>query len=231
MALIEDKLKQYAIFNNIPLESEGEILQSSTIEKPNPIVRNTKLVQTPKKEKNVINYVEADKVNNEDNIKLGIPNNPNNFVELSSGNGVIENSIRNLNVSKEDKNFLYKLAKRESSLNPNARTPSGTYRGLYQFSNKSLADIGLNMKKYSSDINTQHEAALKYGNLNLKRLSNYTKYIGSVINGIKITKEGIMAAAHLGGANNVKKFFDSNGKVDFKDGNNTPISEYFKLME
>lgn len=230
MPLEEDKLKQYAIFNNIPFRDADDMLQSPTIEKPNPIVRNTRLAKKEPKEE--INFIEADKINQEVvTPDPSIQKQPDNFVDIRSGNTAVEKSIRDLKVTKDDKDFLYKLAKRESSLNPNAQTPSGTYKGLYQFSKKSLSDIGMNMGRYKSDINAQHEAALKYGYLNLKRLSRFTNLIGSKINGTKVTKEGMMAASHLGGTKNVIKYLQSNGKADFKDGNGTPVSEYMKLME
>jgi len=57
-------------------------------------------------------------------------------------------------------------------------------------------------------------------------LRNFEKYIGQIINGIEITWSGLLAAAHLGGQKNVKKFLNSNGKNDYADANGTKISEY-----
>jgi hypothetical protein len=49
-----------------------------------------------------------------------------------------------------------------------------------------------------------------------------------VVNGIKITESGILAAAHLAGPGNVKKFLRSNGTRSFNDGFGTSIKHYFK---
>ncbi len=52
--------------------------------------------------------------------------------------------------------------------------------------------------------------------------------VGKTINGIKITESGILAAAHLGGAGNVKKFLRSNGSQCFSDAYGTSLSSYLK---
>ena len=64
---------------------------------------------------------------------------------------------------------------------------------------------------------------------NKKRLKKYiTQYDGKVIHGVFITESGLLAAAHLGGSGNVRKFF-RNGKV-FKDGNGVKITQYMELF-
>lgn len=52
--------------------------------------------------------------------------------------------------------------------------------------------------------------------------------VGKTINGIKITESGILAAAHLSGAGNVKKYLRSNGSVRFNDAFGTTIESYLK---
>ena len=54
------------------------------------------------------------------------------------------------------------------------------------------------------------------------------KYEGKTLNSIYITQSGLLAAAHLGGAGNVKDFLESGGLIIFKDGNGTPITKYMK---
>ena len=56
------------------------------------------------------------------------------------------------------------------------------------------------------------------------------KYEGKVVSGIHITESGILAAAHLGGAGSVKKFFSSNGKRMLKDAYGTSIRSYMKAF-
>jgi hypothetical protein len=49
-----------------------------------------------------------------------------------------------------------------------------------------------------------------------KYYKNYC-FGSKTINGIKVTESGILAAAHLSGAGNVKKFLRSNGSHSFSD--------------
>ena len=55
-----------------------------------------------------------------------------------------------------------------------------------------------------------------------------SKYVGDTINGIYITESGILAAAHLAGAGNVKKFFRRG--YEFKDGNGTKMTSYMIMF-
>jgi hypothetical protein len=52
--------------------------------------------------------------------------------------------------------------------------------------------------------------------------------VGKTINGIKVTESGILAAAHLSGAGNVKKFLRSNGSLRFSDAYGATIQSYLK---
>jgi hypothetical protein len=62
---------------------------------------------------------------------------------------------------------------------------------------------------------------------NLGYLGDYVdKWVGKTKKGIKITKSGLLAGAHLLGPSNVKKFLDE-GEVA-KDANGTPITEYIQ---
>jgi hypothetical protein len=64
---------------------------------------------------------------------------------------------------------------------------------------------------------------------NYKNLKKYIeKYDGKKLHGIKVTKSGILAAAHLGGAGNVRKWFRRG--IEFKDGNGTRITSYMRLF-
>jgi len=67
---------------------------------------------------------------------------------------------------------------------------------------------------------------LKSNHKNLKRFIK--KYNGKVLHGVCVTESGILAAAHLGGAGNVRKWFRK-GDV-FKDGNGTPITKYMNIF-
>jgi hypothetical protein len=56
-------------------------------------------------------------------------------------------------------------------------------------------------------------------------------FVGTVINGTKISESGIIAAAHLAGPGNVKKYLRSGGKDDKKDAFGTSISKYIKYFK
>jgi hypothetical protein len=54
------------------------------------------------------------------------------------------------------------------------------------------------------------------------------KFDGKVVDGVKITESGILAAAHLGGAGSVKRFLDTNGKRKCKDDYGTSVRTYMR---
>ncbi len=56
-------------------------------------------------------------------------------------------------------------------------------------------------------------------------------FVGTIINGTKISESGIIAAAHLAGPGNVKKYLRSNGKDDKKDAFGTSITKYMKYFQ
>jgi len=145
----------------------------------------------------------------------------------------IVESINTLDVKEDDKDYLITLGNRESSLNPSAR--QGSYTGLYQFNKNSLDTVRVSPKDYKDNIFKQHEAALRYKAHNLSVLKNYLKYVGKKADGVKITENGLAAAAHLLGAGTVKDFFDgtthsSRAKEGFTDALGTNILEYFQLF-
>ena len=55
--------------------------------------------------------------------------------------------------------------------------------------------------------------------------------MGTVINGTEITESGILAAAHLSGPGNVKKYLRSDGKNNLKDAFGTSISKYMNTFK
>ncbi len=104
------------------------------------------------------------------------------------------------------------------------------YLGKYQFGESTLALFGINDTDcFLSDSNMQEKVF--YHNMSrnkwiLRRDIGW--FVGKTINGISITESGILAAAHLAGAGNVKKFLRSNGKIDFQDAYGTRIEDYIK---
>jgi hypothetical protein len=59
-------------------------------------------------------------------------------------------------------------------------------------------------------------------------LMEYEHFIGDSINGLVITKSGMIAASHLGGAGSLEKFLNSNGRINKKDVLGTSIYAYLK---
>lgn len=131
--------------------------------------------------------------------------------------------------------FLKKLAFKESSNTWDTVNQFG-YMGLFQFGEMALKDVGMShikVKDFKKNPNIfpvekQMEAINKLINNNIKYIGKYIKYDGKTINGISITKSGMVAAAHLVGASSVKKFLKSNGKIDPVDGNGVRCSHYIK---
>jgi len=161
-------------------------------------------------------------------VKKKVPFNTNNPTVQQS-----IQSIKQLPTSEYNKDYLYKLGLRESSLIPTAT--QGSYRGLYQFNDDSLKTVGILAQDYDTDLNAQHNAALNYKTINLKKLTPYLKYIGTSFKGIPITENGMAAAAHLLGTGTVKDWFDGTkhsdrAKKGFVDALGTSITEYFKMF-
>jgi len=131
-------------------------------------------------------------------------------------------------VKNHDK-FLEDLGFRESSGNYKAVNKYG-YLGKYQFGRKTLNAIDMkhiSNRQFLSSPELQEEAMQRLMLANYKSLKRYIKkYNGTIVHGILITKSGVLAAAHLGGAGNVKKWFRRG--IEFKDGNGTKITSYMK---
>jgi hypothetical protein len=130
-------------------------------------------------------------------------------------------------VVKNHSTFLDAIGFRESSNNYKAVNQFG-YLGKYQFGRKTLNAIGfenISNREFLANPSIQEEAMLVLLKRNKHTLRReIKKYVGKTINGIYITESGILAAAHLGGAGNVKKFFRKGW--EFKDGNGTKMTSY-----
>ena len=104
------------------------------------------------------------------------------------------------------------------------------YMGKYQFSKSTLKMIGIyNSSTFIEDASLQEKAFQAYTSRNkwiLRR--DIKRFDGRYIGGVKVTESGILAAAHLAGAGNVKKFLRSFGAEGFEDANGTSIRHYLK---
>jgi hypothetical protein len=104
------------------------------------------------------------------------------------------------------------------------------YLGKYQFGKSALRALGI--KDANAFLNNPalqeraFKALLSKNKYELRK--EIKKFEGKVMKGIKITESGLLAAAHLGGADAVKRFLYSNGNRGFRDGFGTSMKSYIK---
>lgn len=107
------------------------------------------------------------------------------------------------------------------------------YMGKYQFNLNTLKIYKLkNSKNFINNPELQERVFL----INCQRnkwilRKDITLFVGKKINGIEVTESGILAAAHLSGPGNVKKFLRSQGKNDLEDAFGTSISNYLSTFK
>lgn len=104
------------------------------------------------------------------------------------------------------------------------------YMGKYQFGKNTLKLMGvydtamfINNPKLQEKVFKLNVARNKWI---LRR--DIKRFVGKRINGTTITESGIVAAAHLAGAGNVKKYLRSYGQNDFSDAYGSNIAHYMK---
>lgn len=104
------------------------------------------------------------------------------------------------------------------------------YMGKYQFGIETLKSIGIkDSVGFMNNPRLQEKAFVALLSKNKYDLKNYiTKYEGKIVDGVKITESGILAAAHLGGSGSVKRFLNSNGEKKCKDDYGTSVKSYMK---
>ena len=109
------------------------------------------------------------------------------------------------------------------------------YVGKYQFGKGTLKMYGVrNLVEYKNNPELQEKIFL----MNVKRnkwilrreISWYSKrYLG----GVYVSESGIIAAAHLSGPGNVKKYLRSHcdASLNMKDANGTSISDFMRIFK
>jgi len=131
--------------------------------------------------------------------------------------------------------FKRALAQLESS-NDWTRFNVYGYIGKYQFGQDALEATGfghVNFETFIQDPGTfsereQEQAMDRLLKLNEQVLRTYIhRYVGhKVLDSITITRSGLLAAAHLAGPGNVKRFLESEGTFNPKDRMGTRLSDY-----
>ena len=127
--------------------------------------------------------------------------------------------------------YLNSIGRRESSNRYNVVNKWG-YMGKYQFGRKTLNALGykhISNKQFLNSPKLQEEAMIKLLKHNKHILrKEIRKYCNTQRHGIYITESGLLAAAHLAGPGNVKKWL-KRGKR-FRDGLGTDLTEYLQLF-
>lgn len=119
------------------------------------------------------------------------------------------------------------------------------YMGKYQFHSSTLRTLGFSKKeirRYLKDPALQEKAMnrLITWNYNYFEKQGLFDCVGDTINCVVITKEGMLAGAHLLGALAVEHFMWNDGHmgtVKYKgvtvykcDGNGTPLTKYMNIL-
>ena len=126
--------------------------------------------------------------------------------------------------------FLNKLGFKESGNRYDVVNSYG-YMGKYQFGKSTLEGLGyyISKEEFLNSPAIQEKAILDLLRHNRKILKDYIiKYNDSVVNNVYVTESGVLAAAHIAGPGNVKKFFEQ-GK-DVKDGYGTYMTAYMSYF-
>ena len=107
------------------------------------------------------------------------------------------------------------------------------FMGKYQFNLNTLKMYKIkNSKKFINNAELQERVFLINVQRNKWILRKDIKwFVGSNINNTIITESGIIAAAHLAGPGNVKKYLRSGGKYNTKDAFGTSISKYMEYFK
>ena len=145
--------------------------------------------------------------------------------------------------------FKEDLAISESSGNYDAVNEQG-YMGKYQFGDARLKDFLMANKGYDKDLDKDKKIIDVFKNdfintpslqedvmtWHVDDINSYIdsreldKYIGKKIGGVIITREGLIAGAHLGGRTGLREFLETGMKIhgdeDEKDKEGTYISDY-----
>lgn len=143
---------------------------------------------------------------------------------------------RSVEIKEQLHQVASKLAHKETKNNYQAVNSIG-YIGIYQFGPSALKATGyghITAEEFTANPNIwppqeQEKAMTKLIRLNSKALDTIIKkHVGDTILDIKITKNGLLAAAHIAGAGGVKKFIRTNGQYNPTDKYGTKLSEYLE---
>ena len=150
---------------------------------------------------------------------------------LKSGMVYAENRHHELEFNR----FINDLGHRESGNNWLSVNCIGCF-GEWQFAESTIHYLGykhVTLKKFKKNPEIfppelQRKVLESLIKVNLVLMKDYEDFIGETIKGVPVTRSGMIAAAHLGGARSVKLFLASNGKLDKEDVLGTSVSNYMR---
>ena len=104
------------------------------------------------------------------------------------------------------------------------------YMGKYQFGIETLKSIGIiDSIRFMNNPKLQEKAFVALLSKNKFELQDYIQiFEGKIVDGVKITESGILAAAHLGGVGSVKRFLKTDGERAKKDAYGTSVKTYLR---
>lgn len=127
--------------------------------------------------------------------------------------------------------FLHHIGHAESG-NDYSKINSIGYLGKYQFGITTIQTLGyksLTETQFINNPSLQDTMMIKNLRYNKRRLSRYIeKWDGKTRYGVKITESGMLAAAHLAGQGNVKRFLRTG--FNPSDINGTNVSKYLSTF-
>lgn len=131
-----------------------------------------------------------------------------------------------------------RLIQRESGGNFGARNKQG-YVGRAQFGEARLADAKragvIPAEATTEDFRLNPDMQKAAENWHFSDINNFidstglASMEGKSINGVPITREGMVNVAHLGGKGGLQKFISSGGRYNPADANGTRLSDYFAM--
>ena len=145
-------------------------------------------------------------------------------------------NLKYLPIIDQQEAWIYHMYLKESSCDWTEINKTN-HIGGWQFGRSTLKRLGyghITPYKFKRNPNifplrTQLQAVKSLMRIHEMELEPYMGYVvlEREIKGVRITKAGLLAGAHLGGAGGVKLFLTSNGEIDLSDGH-TRISDYIK---
>lgn len=152
-----------------------------------------------------------------------------NFPKTGKANDTNEDFVNYIILGRSYVGFKEAIAFKESQGKYTVVNSLG-YLGKYQFGTSTLKLIGIyNASSFLKDPKLQEKAFLANAKRNkwiLRR--DIKRFVGHKIDGTTVTESGILAAAHLAGPGNVKRYLRSYGAVGFTDAFGTDIASYMR---